>query len=244
MPNISFDAEQAKTYGLDQAIVLFWLEQALSCNQATSLQLNMDKLRAHFCFWDSNDLLDIFASLQTQQVIRYQIKHHIITVAMANTNRELPAHTIKVPVIASTPVAQPQATMPPAAKSHYPSYSNDIKSQNKADLASWECIDNHNPVQAPKKTHIFNGWQPSNDFFVSLQNLNIDRTFAVTQLPEFVLFHQNKQTQNDAWDSLFLGWVRTRWARQQQGQGYAKNQSVGEKQQLRSRISNVHDTDW
>lgn len=55
-------------------------------------------------------------------------------------------------------------------------------------------------------------WQPSMDCLEILDMSNIDRTFALSFLPEFVLYWRNTEQAVRSWDSKFLQFIRKKWA--------------------------------
>ncbi|WP_237444221.1 DnaT-like ssDNA-binding domain-containing protein [Sinobacterium norvegicum] len=59
-------------------------------------------------------------------------------------------------------------------------------------------------------------WQPSHDAIDVLSMANIDSAFARSLVAEFVIFwHDNKQPQR-SWNSKFIQWVKSQWARRHQ----------------------------
>jgi hypothetical protein len=59
-------------------------------------------------------------------------------------------------------------------------------------------------------------WQPSHDAIDVLSMANIDNDFALSLVAEFVIFwHDNKQPQR-SWNSKFIQWVKSQWARRHQ----------------------------
>lgn len=55
-------------------------------------------------------------------------------------------------------------------------------------------------------------WQPSMDCLEILDMSNIDRAFALSFLPEFVLYWRNTEQAVRSWDSKFLQFIRKKWA--------------------------------
>jgi hypothetical protein len=270
MQSLYFHPHQAKTMGLDEAVLFAFLEQMSRCSVSSRLVLDMGKIASVFCWWDEQDIIDTLDSLQRQELLHYSITNTQLDVDFHTPIEAAP--TISIPVIQSSKkyeTVQPTASIQTPNQPAHPTYTqpahtqqthnahsmNSVQAQNKGDFASWESFSE--PQTIKEKTHIFQGWQPGNDFFTTCRNLGIEKVFALSQLPEFVLYHQNKTTLSDTWESLFMGWVKRNWASLQNSnngsshvQTNASNanttvsQAANTKQQIRARISDINDTDW
>ena len=54
-------------------------------------------------------------------------------------------------------------------------------------------------------------WQPKDDTLGILPNLGITPEFAQQRIAEFILWHQERQTVQVGFESLFIGWVKRAW---------------------------------
>lgn len=91
-------------------------------------------------------------------------------------------------------------------------------------------------------------WQPSEDLFEVLQLANIPRDFAVTQIPEFVLFWRESGQAISSWNTKFLQYVKRQWARHcTQGEAsHERPQRVAQSVRTRDRslVEDLTDRSW
>jgi len=59
-------------------------------------------------------------------------------------------------------------------------------------------------------------WQPSADVFDILSMAHIDRSFAMSLVPEFILYWRDSNQLHTSWNSKFLQHVKYQWARRHQ----------------------------
>ncbi len=56
-------------------------------------------------------------------------------------------------------------------------------------------------------------WRPSEDVYEVLRLANIDRGFADSLLPEFVIYWRDTQQVHSSWNTRFLQFIKQRWAK-------------------------------
>ena len=105
-----------------------------------------------------------------------------------------------------------------------------------------------NPVAKP----ISRNWQPSSDCLGHLLNqCEIDREFALSLVPEFILYWRSQNTARKSWDAVFVRHARHKWAERNKfaiGQHHGKPQESGNTAKQRTRDTSVWDivtdTNW
>ncbi|MFY0641545.1 MAG: hypothetical protein JXR16_10905 [Bermanella sp.] len=88
------------------------------------------------------------------------------------------------------------------------------------------------------------GWQPSEDVYEILAMANIDRGFAQSIVPEFVLYWRDSNQLHTSWNSKFLQHAKHLWSKRlngQQGNGATSQRDYIASTTLEERLS---DTSW
>ncbi len=65
-------------------------------------------------------------------------------------------------------------------------------------------------------------WRPSEDVYEVLRLANIDRSFADSLLPEFVIYWRDTQQVHSSWNTRFLQFIKQRWAKRDTLDGTAQ----------------------
>lgn len=105
-----------------------------------------------------------------------------------------------------------------------------------------------NPVAKPISRH----WQPSSDCLGHLLNqCEIDREFALSLVPEFILYWRSQNSAHKSWDTVFVRHARHKWAERNKfaiGQHHGKPKESGHSGNQRTRDTSVWDivtdTNW
>jgi hypothetical protein len=93
-------------------------------------------------------------------------------------------------------------------------------------------------------------WQPSEDAMDILRLSHIDRSFALSLVPEFVLFWRDSNQLHTSWNTRFLQHVKYHWAKQNQldsrSAGHAGQSDAGGSGRTRDRSldQDLRDTSW
>lgn len=93
-------------------------------------------------------------------------------------------------------------------------------------------------------------WQPSDDVVDILRMSHIDPAFAMTLVPEFILFWRDSNQLHTSWNTKFLQHVKYHWARQNQfnnrSAGHDGQQNAGGTGRTRDRSleQDLSDTSW
>ena len=100
-----------------------------------------------------------------------------------------------------------------------------------------------------ESTPISDSWEPSSDLFDILKLAHIDKEFAISVLPEFILYWQENGGVHKSWNSKFLQHVKYHWARRHQfnqGKIYENEQGAFTKSRTRDRSieEDLQDTSW
>ncbi|MCX2834966.1 hypothetical protein SAMN05660479_01921 [Microbulbifer thermotolerans] len=105
-----------------------------------------------------------------------------------------------------------------------------------------------NPVAKPLPRN----WQPSPDCLSHLINqCEIDRDFALSLVPEFILYWRGQSAARKSWDAVFVRHARHQWAERNKlaiGNSYGKPQDTTRPTNQRTRDRSIGDiltdTDW
>ncbi|MBL4820250.1 MAG: hypothetical protein JKY98_04545 [Gammaproteobacteria bacterium] len=94
-------------------------------------------------------------------------------------------------------------------------------------------------------------WQPSADCFDILQLAEIDEGYAISKVPEFVMYWRDSQQARPSWNTMFLQYIKQDWARRLQSpvnveSDHGDNQSPAEQNQRRveERLRQLADRSW
>ena len=93
-------------------------------------------------------------------------------------------------------------------------------------------------------------WRPSDDVMEVLRLSHIDPEFAMTLVPEFILFWRDSNQLHTSWNTKFLQHVKYHWAKQNQfsnrSAGHAGHQVTGGTGRTRDRSleQDLSDTSW
>lgn len=93
-------------------------------------------------------------------------------------------------------------------------------------------------------------WRPSDDVIDILRMSHIDPAFAMTLVPEFILFWRDSNQLHTSWNTKFLQHVKYHWARQNQfnnrSAGHDGQQNAGGTGRTRDRSleQDLSDTSW
>lgn len=88
------------------------------------------------------------------------------------------------------------------------------------------------------------GWSPSEDVFEILAMASIDRNFAQSIVPEFVLYWRDSNQLHTSWNSKFLQHAKHLWSKRlngQQGNAATSQRDYIASTTLEERLS---DTSW
>ena len=95
---------------------------------------------------------------------------------------------------------------------------------------------------------ISENWEPSGDLFDILKLAHIDATFAISVLPEFILYWREDGGMHKSWNSKFLQHVKYHWAKRHQleQKGYEKERGADSNRSTRDRSieEDIRDTTW
>jgi len=88
-------------------------------------------------------------------------------------------------------------------------------------------------------------WQPSEDVYDILRMSHIDRAFADSLVPEFVLFWKESNALYKSWNTKFLQHVKYHWAKRN-GAGHGEEQDTGGSGRTRDRslVADLTDRSW
>ena len=103
-------------------------------------------------------------------------------------------------------------------------------------------------AQESESGRISENWKPSGDLFDILKLAHIDASFAISVLPEFILYWREDGGMYKSWNSKFLQHVKYHWAKRHQleQKGYEKEQSADSNRSTRDRSieEDIRDTTW
>lgn len=92
-------------------------------------------------------------------------------------------------------------------------------------------------------------WEPCDDVFDILQMANIDEDFARSLVAEFVVYWRDTRQAHNSWNTRYLQYVKTQWARrhhwqQSPGQGYGRNIQSAVEPDRRGFVEKHTDQSW
>ncbi len=92
-------------------------------------------------------------------------------------------------------------------------------------------------------------WEPCDDVFDILQMANIDDDFARALVAEFVVYWRDTRQAYSSWNTRFLQYVKTQWARrhhwqQAAGQGYGRHLQTAAEPDRRGFVEKHTDQSW
>jgi len=189
---MAFSTEQAKKFGLEEAVMLALLEQATLVRGMRGrdgnlwCKLEQARLEQITPFWNLIDIQRLLQSLNQQGAI-------VVNSAPITTSGEV-VYRLNGNQQVSAPAPQPIAAQAPPQ-------------QNR-------------PFQAAAP--MAPNWQPSEDDIRTLTQYGISREFAFSQLPEFVNYWRQRGTAHNTWGSKFAAQVRRKWRDHQQQQAKEK----------------------
>ena len=103
-------------------------------------------------------------------------------------------------------------------------------------------------AQESESKRISENWKPSGDLFDILKLAHIDASFAISVLPEFILYWREDGGMYKSWNSKFLQHVKYHWAKRHQleQKGYEKEQTADSNRSTRDRSieEDIRDTTW
>ena len=103
-------------------------------------------------------------------------------------------------------------------------------------------------AQESESERISENWKPSGDLFDILKLAHIDASFAISVLPEFILYWREDGGMYKSWNSKFLQHVKYHWAKRHQleQKGYEKEQTADSNRSTRDRSieEDIRDTTW
>ena len=103
-------------------------------------------------------------------------------------------------------------------------------------------------AQESEAERISENWKPSGDLFDILKLAHIDASFAMSVLPEFILYWREDGGMYKSWNSKFLQHVKYHWAKRHQleQKGYEKERTADSSRSTRDRSieEDIRDTTW
>ena len=198
---LSFKANDAARYGLEEAVLLSILHDAIRYRAINGRDANLwakiesSRFALLTPFWQLTDVQRLIQNLVNQQAI----------VVGSPPVTESEALIFRLNTVASsveTAAQQPTATQP-----------QPVASQPSGPFV--------------KSSAMSPNWTPSEDDLRTLTQYGISREFALQQLPEFVNYWREKGTAHSTWGSKFAAQVRRKWRDHQQNAAQAaKNQPI------------------
>lgn len=94
-------------------------------------------------------------------------------------------------------------------------------------------------------------WQPSAECIEILHLAEIDESYALSKVPEFVLYWRDSQQARASWNTVFLQFIKMDWARrlndlQSRGSSHAEDQAIAgsPEEKVRARLEQLADRSW
>ena len=219
---ISFSKDVASTIGLSEAVLLGILKE--SGRQG----LNLEELQEVLTFWNEKELYEYLSNL---------LSKGLITEIKENSNssifvvKEIQVHSRKRSYMENS--WQPEKELLDQIQEYgIPeefTYSQveDFKHLNQERegkdktwgikflrfvIKQWrlkEASDN----QKKKRKPIDSNWKPSDEAREILVRSGVDDGFIEKEIPEFVLYWNEKREESDIWNSKFISHIRRQWSR-------------------------------
>lgn len=179
--SLSFSASLAATIGLEEAILLSWLNDLASAQGGHQWQLENQRIRQGLVFWNDQQIRQHVRSLHEKGLI-------VLTTALFPESDPMCFH-----FGAGQAVQNPQSGGFQQAASMYQAGQQFMHQQ----AAPQQAMQSH--------------WQPSRDALNRLAQHGIPESYSLSQMDAFMLQAQEQGNSRNDWDTQFFRFVKKHW---------------------------------
>lgn len=214
----SFNVEDAKTYGLEQAILLynirFWLEK----NRANKKQM----FDGYFWTYNSASAFELLFPYMKRRSIANYIKQlcdaGVLIVGNYNETKYDRTQWYTIPSEFSINHGNDSIV---AIGKNCQSNGNDCQSNGNDCPPIPDINTDSKPVSKPdkdsakktvkQKSHITQEWNPSDRCYELIGKAGISDDFAKSLIDEFIFYWEERGDRRSGWDATFLNYVKLKW---------------------------------
>lgn len=206
-----FSPALASAIGLEEAIVLTWLNDIAVSTGGIQWNINNDQVRDVFPFWDDQKIRLVLRNLHEKGVLRlisplFPDAPQLIFCFPEQSHQKAPDYKKRIAISeqAQTHVQRPVANQ-----------SSGFKQTGQQ-------------LQQPSLQPMQQQWQPSRDGLNRLQQHGIPDSYSLSKLDEFILqARENGNNRND-WNTQFFRFIKKHWV-YTQTDAHKKQQKMAEK---------------
>ena len=234
---LSFSKDAAKTLGLSEAVVLEIIKTRIQSQNNQFIEL--DSVLKETIFWDEKKTITLISKLQLRGLINFDKDNKRISFVSpekkakdTNVNRksfEERSESFMEKNWEPDAALIDQASEYGISKSFVLSQLDDfiLLHREKSDTSySWGVkflrfvikkwrSQEISDFKKLKRKPIDQSWQPDEEAIEILTKAGISKEFIKNEIPEFILYWNEKGDVSDTWNSKFIGQVRRQWAKTQ-----------------------------
>ena len=234
---LSFSKDAAKTLGLSEAVVLEIIKTKIQSQNNQFIEL--DSVLKETIFWDEKKTITLISKLQLRGLINFDKDNKRISFVSpekkakdTNVNRksfEERSESFMEKNWEPDAALIDQASEYGISKSFVLSQLDDFihLHREKSDTSySWGVkflrfvikkwrSQEISDFKKLKRKPIDQSWQPDEEAIEILTKAGISKEFIKNEIPEFILYWNEKGDVSDTWNSKFIGQVRRQWAKTQ-----------------------------
>ena len=234
---LSFSKDAAKTLGLSEAVVLEIIKTKIQSQNNQFIEL--DSVLKETIFWDEKKTITLISKLQLRGLVNFDKDNKRISLVSPekkakDTNVNRKSFEERSESFMEKNWEPDAALIDPA--SEYGSSKSFVLAQlddfihihrEKSDTSySWGVkflrfvikkwrSQEISDFKKLKRKPIDQSWQPDEEAIEILTKAGISKEFIKNEIPEFILYWNEKGDVSDTWNSKFIGQVRRQWAKTQ-----------------------------
>lgn len=214
---ITFSPGLAATIGLEEAVLLQVLHDIVAHrppmpDSSLPVMVQKPQLDTLLPFWSDADIERITQNLVNLGVIARESNAYTESFCL-----QIRFHDTAQPSSQKQTAQQPQSSIQAPQPSQPQAQTPQRQTQNYNAKANFEAISQNKRFQGRSggAMRISSQWQPSEDIFLQLNQLNIDKGFAQAKLPEFITYWRDRGEVSYSWGAKFLKHVIREWQHHQ-----------------------------
>ena len=234
---LSFSKDAAKTLGLSEAVVLETIRTKIQSQNNQFIEL--DSILKETIFWDEKKTITLISKLQLRGLVNFDKDKKRISLILSkkkikDTNVDKKGFGERTESFMEKNWEPDAALIDQASeygisKSFVLSQLDDFihLHREKSDTSySWGVkflrfvikkwrSQEISDIKQLKRKPIDQSWQPDEEAIEILTKAGISKEFIKNEIPEFILYWNEKGDVSDTWNSKFIGQVRRQWAKTQ-----------------------------
>ena len=232
---LSFSKDAAKTLGLSEAVVLETIKTKIQSQN--NLFIELDSVLEETIFWDEKKTITLISKLQLRGLVNFDKDKKRIS--LVSSEKKLKDANVDTKSFGERTESFMEKNWEPDAAlidqaSEYGISKSFVLSQlddfihlhrEKSDtsyswgvkflrfvIKKWRSQEISDFKQLKRKP-IDQSWQPDEEAIEILTKAGISKEFIKNEIPEFILYWNEKGDVSDTWNSKFIGQVRRQWAK-------------------------------